>query len=104
MTDLQRGVNSGERGLLNLRRALARGKLRLQTFLRLFGDIFVVQSGRVRLKTQAPAPAAPAESDADRRYREFKEREARQEAARQARAAAARASIGGLEGVYGRGR
>ena len=104
LTDLQRAVNAGSHGLLNLKRALARGKLRLLTFLRLFGETFVVQNGRVRLKTQAPAPsAAPVESAADRRYREFKEREARQERERAAKRAAAAERVRGLEGVYGRG-
>ena len=60
VTDLQRDVNAGAHGLLNLKRALARAKLRLQTFLQIFDDVFVVRNGRVRLKTQAAAaPAAP---------------------------------------------
>ena len=59
LADLQRDANAGAHGLLNLKRALARAKLRLQTFLQLFDDVFVVRSGRVRLKTQEAAAPAP---------------------------------------------
>ena len=104
LADLQRDVNAGAHNLKNLKMALARGKLRLLTFLRLFGETFVVQSNRVRLKTQAPSPPPAASETREERIRrmlredrERDERRAAERAARQrerGRAAAA---------VYGRG-
>ena len=60
LEDLQRDVNAGSHNLLSLKRGLDRAKLRLLSFLQLFDDLFVVRSGRVRLKTLEPSPAPPA--------------------------------------------
>ena len=75
--------------------------MQLTAFLRLYGSMFTLQNGQVRLKNYQSAAAPPPESREERLARLMREDRERDQERQRRREERQRARVGGLRAVYG---